>query len=157
MTDGSYLCDVNSTRKELVGETEPSASSSVEQSESTSLSTEEHSDSSSAIYEDLFHIAGANGFHARHIRIAGAAGLAFDLAVFFAAALGSVFGLASALGLALASAFAAGVAAAASCLNGQFSREHDPVFLKVKHTWLFVRPDGLGVLERVGVSGVFLE
>eukprot|EP00439_Symbiodinium_sp_Y106_P055856 s4236_g7.t2 len=65
----------------------------------------------------------------------GAAGLAFDFAAFFAAALGSDFGLGSVLGLAFASAFAAGV----------------------KHTWLFVRPDGLGVLERVGVSGVFLE
>ena len=105
------------------------------------------------MYEDLFHVAGASGFHARHIRVAGAAGLAFDFAAFFAAALGSDFGLGSVLGLAFASAFAAGVAgvaAAASC-------EHNPVFLKVKHTWLFVRPDGLGVLERVGVSGVFLE
>ena len=102
------------------------------------------------MYEDLFHIAGANGFHARHIRIAGAAGLAFDFAAFFTAALGSD-------GFAFGSAFAAGVAAAASCLNGQFSREHAPVFLKVKHTWLFVRPDGLGVLERAGASGVFLE
>ena len=86
------------------------------------------------MYEDLFHIAGANGFHARHIRIAGAAGLAFDFTVFFAAALGSVFGLGSVLGFAFASACAAGVAgvaAAASCLNEQFSREHDPVFLKV--------------------------
>ena len=42
--------------RDLVGETAPSASSSVEQSESTSLSIEEHSDSSSAMYEDLFQI-----------------------------------------------------------------------------------------------------
>ena len=104
----------------LAGRTDPDASSSVEQAESTSLSIEEHSDSSSVIYEDLFQIAGANGFQARHIRIAGAAGLAFDFGVFFAIALGSAFGLASALGFALASALAAGVAAA-SC------RAHVPV------------------------------
>ena len=109
------------------------------------------------MYEDLFQIAGADGFHARHIRIAGAAGLALDFAVFLAAALGSAFGFASALALAFASAFAAGVAGAASCLNEQFSREQDPVRLNVKHTWLFVRPEGLGVLGRFGVSGVFLE
>ena len=74
-----------------------------------------------------------------------------DFAVFLAAALGSAFGFASALALAFASAFAAGVAG----LNGQFSREQDPV--RLKHTWFPVRPEGLGVLGRVGVSGVFLE
>eukprot|EP00439_Symbiodinium_sp_Y106_P059878 s1892_g8.t2 len=58
------------------------------------------------MYEDLFQIAGANGFQARHTRIAGAAGLAFDFGVFFAVALGSAFGLASALGFARASALA---------------------------------------------------
>ena len=104
----------------------------------------------SQVAEVAFY-AGADGFHARHIRIAGAAGLALDFAVFLA------FGFASALALAFASAFAAGVAGAASCLNGQFSREQDPVRLNVKHTWLFVRPEGLGVLGRFGVSGVFLE
>ena len=66
-------------------------------------------------------MAGASGFQARHTRIAGAAGLAFDFGVFFADALGSAFGFAAALGLELASALAAGVAAA-SFLNGQFSR-----------------------------------
>ena len=71
------------------------------------------------------------------------------------AALGSDLAFASALALAFASAFAAGVAGAASCLNGQFSREQDPV--RLKHTWFPVRPEGLGVLGRVGVSGVFLE
>ena len=109
------------------------------------------------MYEDLFQIAGADGFHARHIRIAGAAGLALDFAIFLAAALGSDLAFASALALAFASAFAAGVAGAASCLNGQFSREQDPVRLKVKHTWFPVRPAGLGVLGRFGVSGVLLE
>ena len=83
-------------------------------------------------------MAGADGFHARHIRIAGAAGLALDFAFFLAAALGSDLAFASALALAFASAFAsafaAGVAGAASCLNGQFSREQDPVFPKAKHT-----------------------
>ena len=73
------------------------------------------------------------------------------------AALGSDLAFASALALAFASAVAAGVAGAASCLNGQFSREQDPVRLKVKHTWFPVRPAGLGVLGRFGVSGVFLE
>ena len=121
----------------LVGDAVPNASSSVEQSESTSLSIEEHSDSSSAMDEDLFQIAGADGFHARHIPIAGAAGLALDFAAFLAAAPGSDLALASAFALAFASAFAsafaAGVAGAASCLKGQFSREQDPVFRKVKH------------------------
>eukprot|EP00439_Symbiodinium_sp_Y106_P025710 s4822_g3.t1 len=97
------------------------------------------------MYEERFQIAGATGFHARHIRMAGAAGLAFDFGIFLAAALGSDFGFASALGFAFASglgAGVAGVAAAASCLNGQFSLEHDPVFLNVKHTWLLVLPEG---------------
>ena len=116
----------------LASKTDPDASSSVEQSESASLSIEEHSDSSSVMYEDLFQIAGANGFQARHTRIAGAAGLAFDFGVFFAVALGSAFGLASALGFARASALAALAAgvAAASCLNGQFSGALFPVFLQ---------------------------
>ena len=86
--------------------------------------------------------------------------MAFVFGDFLVAALGSDFGFASALGFAFASGFGAGVAgvaAAASCLNGQFSLEHDPVFLNIKHTWLLGLPDGLGVLERVGASGVFLE
>ena len=73
----------------LVGKTVPSTSSSVEQPESTSLSIEEHSDSSSAMYEDLFQIAGADGFHARHIRIARCSRLSLGLC----GLLGCSFGL----------------------------------------------------------------